>query len=107
MLVLGLLLMAAGVLAILAALATASGTVELLGTHLSALTIFFLGVGAGLALLWGFTVTKFGTRRTLRHRRESRRLSELSAKLDRVEAERQQEPAPGDTQDLDDGHRTT
>jgi len=107
MLVLGLLLIAAGVLAILAALATANGTVELLGTHVSALAIFLVGVGAGLAVLWGFTLTKFGTRRTLRHRRESRRLSELSAKLDRVEAERQQEPAPGDTQDLDDGDRTT
>lgn len=105
MLVLGLLLMAAGVLAILAALVTASGTVELLGTHLSALTIFFVGVGAGLAVLWGFTVTKYGTRRSLRHRRESRRLSELSEKLERVEAERQQES--GDTQELDNGDRTT
>ena len=119
MLILGLLLMAAGVVAILAALVTASGTVELLGTHLSALTIFFVGVGAGVAVLWGFTVTKYGTRRSLRHRRESRRLSELSEKLDRVEAERQQESAqgqqdstqrqqdPGDTRHLDPGDRTT
>jgi hypothetical protein len=105
MLVLGLLLMAAGGLAILAALATASGTVELLGTDLGALTIFFVGVGAGVALLWGFTVTKYGTRRTLRHRRERRRLSDLSEKLDRVEAERQ--PEPGDTQDLGHDDRTT
>jgi hypothetical protein len=88
MLILGLLLIAAGVVAIVAAVATASGTAELLGTDLGALTIFLVGVGSGVAVLWGFGITKFGTRRSLQHRRESKRLGELSDKLDRVEAER-------------------
>jgi hypothetical protein len=90
MLILGLLLIAAGALAILAAVTTASGTVELLGTDLSALTIFLVGVGAGVAVLWGYTITKFGTRRSLKRRRESRRLSELSQQLERTGAERRE-----------------
>ncbi|MCW2843973.1 MAG: hypothetical protein JWN22_1889 [Nocardioides sp.] len=85
MVILGLLLVAAGVVAIVAAVATASGTVELLGTDLNALTIFFVGVGSGVAILWGFSITKFGTLRSLQHRRESRKLSELSQKLDRAD----------------------
>ncbi|MBB6627627.1 hypothetical protein H5V45_09865 [Nocardioides sp. KIGAM211] len=93
MLILGLLLIAAGVVAILAAVATASGTVELLGTDLNALTIFLVGVGAGVAILWGFSISKYGTKRSLQHRRESKRLNELSQKLDRVEAERRDDPA--------------
>lgn len=88
MLLLGLLLIAAGALAIIAAVTTASGTVELLGTDLGALTIFLVGVGAGVAVLWGYTLTKYGTRRSLRRRRESRRLSELSQKLERADSER-------------------
>lgn len=88
MLILGLLLIAAGVVAIVASVATATGTVELLGTEVNALTIFFVGVGAGVAVLWGFTIAKFGTKRSLKHRREGRKLSELSEKLDRVEADR-------------------
>ncbi len=90
MLVVGLLLIVAGALAIVAALTSASGTVELLGTDVSALTLFLIGVGSGVAILWGFTISKFGTRRTLRQRRESRRLGELSDKLDQHEAERRE-----------------
>ena len=88
MLVVGLLLIAAGALAIVAAITSASGTVELLNTDVSALTLFLIGVGSGVAVLWGFGLTKFGTKRTLRQRRESRRLGELSDKLDKHESER-------------------
>jgi hypothetical protein len=92
MLVLGLLLIAAGALAILAALGTADGTdVELLGVDVSAVALFLIGVGSGAAILWGFAITKFGTKRSLRQRRESKRLSELSEKLDKHEADRRED----------------
>jgi len=87
MVVLGLILMALGAVAIVAALFTAQGSVELLGTDISALAMFFVGLGAGLAILWGFGFSKWGTKRTLRQRRESKRLDELSQKLEQREAE--------------------
>lgn len=91
MLILGLLLIAVGALAIVAAVFSAgygdSGHLELLGTDIGVLFLFFLGVGAGVAILWGFTIAKFGTKRQLRQRRESKKLSELSEKLDRNEQE--------------------
>jgi hypothetical protein len=86
--VLGLILMILGALAIIAAIGTADGAVELLGVDTSALALFLIGVGSGLAVWWGFGLTRWGTRRTLRQRRESRRLGELSDKLDQREAER-------------------
>jgi membrane protein implicated in regulation of membrane protease activity len=85
MVVLGLLLIAFGVIAILAALFSTSGTASLLGAELAARTIFLLGVAAGVAVLWGFTISKLGARRSIRHRRESKRLQDRSARLDRVE----------------------
>lgn len=90
MFVLGLLLIAVGVVAILAALFSSSGTASFLGADLSAQTIFILGVIAGAAILWGFTISKFGARRSIRQRRESKRLRERSDKLDRDEARRGQ-----------------
>jgi hypothetical protein len=87
MVVLGLILIGLGGLAIVAALFTAEGSnVELLGTDISALAMFFVGLGAGLAILWGFGFTKWGTKRTLRQRRESRQLEELHEKLEKHEA---------------------
>ena len=92
MLVLGLLLIAVGAVAVVAALGTAEGTnVELLGTDVGAMAMFFIGLGAGVAILWGFGLTKWGTRRSLRQRRESKKLSELSEKLDKHEAENREE----------------
>lgn len=91
MLILGLLLIAVGALAIVAALFTAkisdSGKLELLGTDIGVLFLFFLGVGAGVAILWGFSIAKFGTKRQLRQRREQKKLAELSEKLHRTEHE--------------------
>lgn len=88
MVVLGLILIAAGALAIVGAVFTAEGTVELLGTDISALAMFLVGLGSGIALWWGFSIGKFGTKRTLRQRRESKQLSELSEKLEKHEDER-------------------
>lgn len=96
MVVLGLILMALGAIAIVAALFTAQGTVELLGTDISATAMFFVGLGAGLAILWGFGFSKWGTKRTLRQRRESKRLGELSEKLEQREAEQRDGDADRD-----------
>ena len=64
MVVLGLILIAAGALGIVAALFTAEGSVELLGTDMSAMALYFVGLGSGVAIWWGFTIGKFGTKRT-------------------------------------------
>ena len=91
MLILGLVLIGAGAALIVAAVFTAEvsgGQLEIIGVEVGAVTLFLLGVAAGLAILWGFTIGKFGARRTLRQRRENQRLGELSEKLDRHEAER-------------------
>lgn len=87
MVVLGLLLMALGAVAVVGALFTAEGSTQLFGVDLSAMALFFVGLGAGLAIVWGFGFSKWGTKRTLRHRRESKKLDELHEKLERREAE--------------------
>ena len=87
MVVLGLLLMALGAVAVVGALFTAEGSTQLFGVDMSAMAMFFVGLGAGLAILWGFGFSKWGTKRTLRARRESKQLSELHEKLEKREAE--------------------
>ena len=88
MVFLGLLLILLGALAIVAVvLDVDSIRVELLGAEISALALFLLGVGSGVAILWGFGILKFGTKRSLKHRREQKELAELTAKRDRAEAE--------------------
>jgi hypothetical protein len=88
MVVLGLLLIGAGVIFILAALFSTSGTASFLGAHLGARTIFLLGLASGMAILWGFTISRVGVQRSLRHRRESRELRRLSERTPRRDAER-------------------
>jgi hypothetical protein len=83
----GLLLMVLGVLAVLAAVFTATGeSVEVLGLDISAVGLYLLGLGSGVAILWGFSISKWGTKRTLRQRREARKIDELQSKLDRRDA---------------------
>lgn len=96
MVVLGLILIGLGAVAILPALFTVEGSnVELLGTGISAMTLFFVGLGAGLALLWGFGLTKWGTKRSLRQRRESKQLEELHEKLEKHDAAQRRDPDHG------------
>ncbi|GAB3200040.1 hypothetical protein GCM10027062_18370 [Nocardioides hungaricus] len=96
MVVLGLVLIGLGALAIVAALFTAEGTnVGLLGADIGAMAMFFVGLGAGLAILWGFGFTKWGTKRTLRQRRESRQLGELHEKLERHQSDERRDPDRG------------
>ncbi|MFA6298806.1 MAG: hypothetical protein WCS84_01085 [Nocardioides sp.] len=105
MLILGLLLIGGGGVLIAAAVLTAeltdTGKLELLGTEVGALTLFLLGVGSGIAVLWGLSITKFGAKRQLAQRRENNKLTELSAKLDRAEAERRRDL---DDEDKDHPH---
>lgn len=91
MVVLGILLMVIGALAVVAALFTASGTVELLGFDVSAMVMFFVGLGAGLAILWGFGFSRWGTKRSLRQRRENKRMAEMARQVDRHESEKRRE----------------
>lgn len=87
--VVGLLLMVVGALAVVAAVFTASGEqVQLLGFDISAVGLFLVGLGSGAAILWGFAISKWGTKRSLRQRREAKQLSELSEKLDKHDADR-------------------
>ena len=93
MLILGLLLIAAGGLLVVAGIFTANTTgagaaIEIVGTEVGAVTLFLLGLGSGVAILWGLSITKFGAGRSLKQRRERNKLNELSEKLDKVEAER-------------------
>jgi hypothetical protein len=93
MVILGLLLILVGAFAILIGLLGIDGTAEMLGTDLHGTTIFLIGVGSGVAVLWGWTLAKFGLKRGLQRRRESKQVKVLSEKLDRVEAERREEQA--------------
>ncbi len=95
MLILGLLLVVAGAAVIVAAVFTAEvtgGHIEILGIEMGAVTLFVLGIAAAVAIWWGFSIGKFGARRSMRQRREDNRLQELSEKLDRVEADRRKDP---------------
>lgn len=102
--VLGLLLIVLGAIAILSAVFVSEGTAELLGIDMSALAIFLVGVATGAAILWGYSIIKWGTKRTLAHRRERKELTELNARLERAKAENR---GPDDERRTDDeGPRT-
>lgn len=91
MLVFGLILIVLGVLSILAGLFSTGHDLDgatLLGLNVPTEAVFVLGLFAGVAVLWGLTLTKLGAKRELRHRRDQKRLQELSARLDEAEAER-------------------
>ncbi len=89
MVFLGLLLILLGALAIVAVVFDMETVqVDLLGAEISSMTVFFIGVASGVAILWGFGILKFGTKRSLQHRREQKELAELNEKLDKAEAER-------------------
>jgi hypothetical protein len=88
MLVFGLVLIVLGALVLLGgAFATGHDLdgATFLGLNVPTQVIFFLGAFAAGAILWGFSIAKFGTKRELRHRRDQRRLRELSQKLDDLE----------------------
>jgi hypothetical protein len=87
MLLLGLILIAVGGLAIVAAVFAIDddGKLEYLGQDVSGLTLFLIGLGAGVLIWWGFSVFKWGTKRGWARRKEQKKMEELSEKLDRVD----------------------
>jgi uncharacterized membrane protein YedE/YeeE len=93
MLLLGLVLIVVGVLVLLAGIFTAgdTGNASLIGIHLGATAVFLLGFFAGVAILWGFSLSKFGGKRQLRQRKEQRRLQGLAAKLEKIEDGRRED----------------
>ncbi|CUR62473.1 conserved exported hypothetical protein [metagenome] len=93
MVILGLALIILGGIAILSAVFVSEpgNGGELLGFTVSTLESFLIGVAAGAAILWGFSILKWGTRRGLAQRRERKELTKLNEKLERVDAERREE----------------
>lgn len=93
MLVLGAILIALGVAAVLAALFTThtEQTVGFAGLQLDGMTVFFLGIAAGACIVWGARIMVIGAKRNMAQRREMKRLHQLNDKLDAAEAERRLE----------------
>ena len=98
MLILGLLLLLVGVVLVLLGVFTTevnsvngAGQVEIVGIEVNATTLFVLGLVAGVAILWGFAIARYGVRRGLKERKENKKMEELSEKLDRAEAERRKD----------------
>ena len=71
MFVVGLLFVLFGALAIVAALFGSDGTAEFLNMDLSAFAIFLIGLASGVAILWGYSVAKFGVKKSMQHRRRA------------------------------------
>src|SRR5688572_7183628 len=92
MVFLGLALIILGGIAILSAVFVSKdlpgGGGELLGFGVTTLESFLVGVAAGAAVLWGFSILKWGTKRSLAHRKERKELTEHNQKLEGAEAER-------------------
>ena len=96
MVILGLLLIIVGGIAVLSAIFVSkpgSGG-ELLSFDVTTIESFLVGVAAGAAILWGFSILKWGTKRGLAQRKERKELHKLSDRLDRAESERQPDTTP-------------
>jgi hypothetical protein len=63
-------------------------TNELLNLNMPAEVFFLFGVAAGALIVIGLWFVKIGAQMGWRHRKEQKRLAELSEKLERVEADR-------------------
>lgn len=92
MVILGLVLLALAAIAVVGALFTLDGPqVEYFGYDLSPVTLFFVGAVTVALIALGMMLIGSGTRRSIRHRRERKRLTELSDKLDRVEDDKRRD----------------
>ena len=95
MLILGLIVVAVGVLLILLGVFATDvsplGQIDIIGIDIGTTTLFLLGIGAGAAVLWGGSIAKYGVRRGLKQRKENKKMEELSEKLDRAETERRRD----------------
>ena len=98
MLILGVLVILVGVVLILLGIVSTevnsvngAGQIEMLGIDINATTLFVLGLVSGIAVLSGLAIARYGVRRGLAQRKEDKKMSELSEKLDRAEAERRKD----------------
>lgn len=72
-----------GALAIIATVFVNDGAGgEILGIDMSVTTIFLFGVAAGAAVILGYSIMKWGTKRGLAHRKERNELNKISKRLD-------------------------
>ena len=88
MLIFGLLLIGVAVVAAVGAVFVSSGEVSYVGIDLGPLTYFLIGGGSVALLVLGLKLVRTGARRELKRRREHKRLTQLSDKLDQVEQDR-------------------
>ena len=100
MMVFGLVLIALGAVLVVLGLFTSEvkfedneTTVEIANVNLSTEGLFLAGVVAAALILVGLWAVKLGARMSWRHRKEQKRLTELSEKLDRAELDRRREEA--------------
>ncbi len=102
MVIFGLILLIIGVLGILAGVfgtgteaTSSSGKTDVhatfLGLEVTSTTVFVIGVVSGLLVIGGLWFMKTGAKQGWRRRKEQKRLTELSEKLDKVELERRRE----------------
>lgn len=90
MLILGLLLVAAAVVAALSAVFLIDGgqNLQIADIGISPLTLYLLGVLSLLALVLGLVLMRVGARRSIQSRRERKELKRTQERLRAVEAER-------------------
>lgn len=95
MLLLGVLVILVGVVLILLGVfatdVSTLGQIDMIGIDVGTTTLFVLGVAAGAAVLAGSSIAKYGVRRGLKQRKENKKMSALSEKLDRAESERRRD----------------
>lgn len=98
MVIFGLVLVALGAAIVALGLFTSEvkfedneATVEIATVNLSTEGLFLAGVIAGALILVGLWAIKLGAKMGWRHRKEQRRLNELSEKLDRADLERRRQ----------------
>lgn len=99
MLILGLLLLVAGVVGLVISLFGASidygdRSAEIMNWNVAPATLVIWGAVSTLLVVLGLWAIKTGAKQGWRRRKEQKRLSELSEKLDRAEAERRAEAEP-------------
>jgi hypothetical protein len=96
MVIIGLLLLIIGVLGILSGVFGSDydvdgkdrRTTEIIGINVDPEVLFLLGVASGLLILAGMWLMKAGAKQGWKRRKEQKRLTELSEKLDQVELDR-------------------
>jgi hypothetical protein len=94
MAILGLLLLVLGAVLVVLGLFTSDvddGTVQIANVDLSTEGLFLAGVTAAALIFIGLWAIKLGAKMGWKHRKEQKRLNELSDKLERSEAARRRD----------------